>query len=55
MLAPKTRLGESLNDFKTVKVKHPRLEEMEQFLLRAISGHRSYALVDLYGASGVFH
>jgi hypothetical protein len=53
MLAPKTRLGESLNDFKTVKVKHPRLEEMEQFLLRAISGHRSYALVDLYGASGV--
>ncbi|MDQ2904615.1 MAG: TniB family NTP-binding protein [Chloroflexota bacterium] len=53
MLAPKTRSTEALNDFKTVKVRHPRLEEMEQFLLRTISGHRSYTLIDLYGASGV--
>src|SRR2546430_12379791 len=42
-----------LEDFKTVKVRHPRQEEIEQFLLGAISGHRSYTLLDLYGASGV--
>ncbi len=40
-------------DFKTLKVKHPRQEEIQQFLLGAISGHRSYTLVDLYGMSGV--
>lgn len=53
MLAPHTHSTESLNDFKTSKVRHPRLIEQEKFLLRAISGHRSYTLVDLYGASGV--
>jgi energy-coupling factor transporter ATP-binding protein EcfA2 len=53
MLAPHTRSTESLNTFKTLKVRHPRLIEQEQFLLRAISGHRSYTLIDLYGASGV--
>lgn len=53
MLAPQTRSTDSLNDFKTIKVRHPRLIEQEQFLLRAISGHRSYTLIDLYGASGV--
>ncbi len=42
-----------LEDFKTLKVRHPRQEEIEQFLLGAISGHRSYTLLDLYGASGV--
>ena len=42
-----------LEDFKTLKVRHPRLVEVEQFLLQAISGHRSYTLLDLYGASGV--
>jgi hypothetical protein len=42
-----------LEDFKTAKVKHPRQEEIEQFLLGAISGYRSYTLLDLYGASGV--
>lgn len=42
-----------LESFRTLKVKHPRLEEVEQFLLRAISGHRSYTLLDLYGAGGV--
>jgi AAA domain len=34
-------------------VKHPRQEEVQQFLLGAISGHRWYTLVDLYGMSGV--
>jgi len=53
MLAPHTRSTESLNDFKTSKVRHPRLIEQEKFLQRAISGHRSYTLIDLYGASGV--
>jgi hypothetical protein len=53
MLTPETIPTQSLQDFKTLKVRHPRLEEMEQFLLRAISGHRSYTLLDLYGASGV--
>jgi hypothetical protein len=42
-----------LESFRTLKVKHPRLEEVERFLLRAISGHRSYTLLDLYGAGGV--
>lgn len=42
-----------LESFKTLKVRHPRLVEVEQFLLRAISGHRSYTLLDLYGAGGV--
>jgi Cdc6-like AAA superfamily ATPase len=42
-----------ITDFKTLKVRHPRQEEIEQFLLGAISGHRSYTLLDLYGASGV--
>jgi energy-coupling factor transporter ATP-binding protein EcfA2 len=53
MLTPKTLPTQNFEDFKTLKVRHPRLVEMEQFLLRAISGHRSYTLVDLYGASGV--
>ncbi len=44
---------ELLEDFKTLKVKHPRQEEIQQFLLGAISGHRRYTLVDLYGMSGV--
>lgn len=53
MSIPETIPVKQLEDFKTVKVRHPRLVEMEQFLLRAISGHRSYTLLDLYGASGV--
>ena len=44
---------ERLEDFKTLKVKHPRQEEIQQFLLGAIAGHRRYTLVDLYGMSGV--
>lgn len=53
MLTPETLPTNPLEDFKTLKVRHPRLEEVEQFLLRVISGHRSYTLLDLYGASGV--
>ena len=42
-----------LEAFKAYKVKHPRLEEMDRDLMRAIQGHRSYTLLALYGASGV--
>jgi hypothetical protein len=42
-----------LEAFKAYKVKHPRLEEMDRHLMRAIHGHRSYTLLALYGASGV--
>src|SRR5438876_465773 len=42
-----------LEEFQTLKVRHPRLIEQEQFLLQTIAGHRSYTLLDLYGASGV--
>ncbi len=48
MLTPETRRAKLLEDFKTLKVRHPRLEEMQQFLLQAISGYRSYTLLDLY-------
>jgi hypothetical protein len=53
MLTPETIPTKPLEDFKTLKVRHPRLVEMEQFLLQAIQGHRSYTLLDLYGTSGV--
>ena len=42
-----------LEAFKALKVKHPRLEEMDRALMRAIQGHRSYTLLALYRASGV--
>lgn len=42
-----------LEAFKAFKVKHPRLEEIDRALMRAIAGHRSYTLLALYGASGV--
>ena len=42
-----------LEDFRTLKVKHPRQEEIQQFLQGAILGHRRYTLIDLYGMSGV--
>jgi hypothetical protein len=44
---------ELLEDFRTLRVKHPRQEEIQQFLLGAIWGHRRYTLVNLYGMSGV--
>src|SRR5436309_2348862 len=53
MPIPETLPTKLLDDFKTLKVRHPRLVETEQFLLQAISGHRSYTLLDLYGTSGV--
>jgi hypothetical protein len=46
-------LQAQLEAFKAFKVKHPRLEEMDRALMRAIQGHRSYTLLALYGASGV--
>ena len=42
-----------LEAFKAFRVKHPRLEEMDRDLMRAISGHRSYTRLSVYGASGV--
>ena len=53
MPTPEPIVANLLEDFKTLKVRHPRLEETEQFLLQTISGHRSYTLLDLYGTSGV--
>lgn len=47
------RQASLLEDFKTLKVRHPRLVEVEQFLLQAIQGHRRYTMLDLYGAGGV--
>jgi Cdc6-like AAA superfamily ATPase len=46
-------LAVQLEAFKAFKVKHPRLEEVDRDLMRAIYGHRSYTLLALYGASGV--
>ena len=43
----------SLTAFKAVKVKHPRLEEVDLAVTRAIAEHASYAHLMLYGPSGV--
>ncbi len=43
----------SLIAFKAIKVKHPRLEEVDQVVTRAIAEHASYAHLMLYGPSGV--
>jgi len=53
MPTPEIFSTKRIEDFRTLKVKHPRLREIEQFLQQAISGHRSYTLLDLYGVSGV--
>ncbi len=45
--------GARLDAFKAFRVKHPRLEEIDRDLMRAIHGYRSYTLLALYGASGV--
>src|SRR6266851_3305148 len=42
-----------LQAFIDFKVKHPRLEEIDDTLMQAIRGHRMYTLLPLYGASGV--
>jgi len=42
-----------LQAFIDFKVKHPRLEEMDDTLMQAIYGHRTYTLLPIYGAGGV--
>ena len=41
-----------LEAFKAVKVKHPRLEEVDRAVTRAIHEHASYTQLMLYGPSG---
>jgi hypothetical protein len=47
------RRSARLQAFIDFKVKHPRLEEIDETLMRAIGGHRTYTLLPLYGTSGV--
>jgi hypothetical protein len=42
-----------LQAFIDFKVKHPRLEEIDDTLMQAIYGHRTYTLLPIYGAGGV--
>ena len=42
-----------LSAFKAVRVKHPRLEEVDRAVTQAIYEHASYAHLMLYGPSGV--
>src|SRR5713101_6202281 len=42
-----------LQAFIDFKVKHPRLQEIDDTLMQAMRGHRTYTLLPLYGASGV--
>jgi hypothetical protein len=46
-------LAARLDAFINFKVKHPRLEEMDQDLMRRISGHRRYTILAVFGAAGV--
>jgi AAA domain len=50
MMTPEMRA--KLNAFKALKVKHPRLEEVDRAVKRAIYEHASYSLLTLFGASG---
>lgn len=50
MMTPDMRA--QLEAFKVVKVKHPRLEEVDRAVRRAIYEHASYCQLILYGASG---
>lgn len=50
MMTPEMRA--KLQAFKTLKVKHPRLEEVDRAVKRAIYEHASYSLLTLFGASG---
>jgi putative protein kinase ArgK-like GTPase of G3E family len=43
----------ALEIFKAVKVKHPRLEEVDRAITRAIYEHASYSHLLLHGPSGV--
>ncbi len=42
-----------LQAFIDFKVKHPRLKEIDDALMQAIYGHRTYTLLPIYGAGGV--
>ncbi|MBV9689668.1 MAG: ATP-binding protein [Ktedonobacteraceae bacterium] len=42
-----------LDAFSTFLVKHPRLEEMDQDLMRRIDSHRRYTILAIFGAAGV--
>ena len=42
-----------LDAFIDFKVKHPRLEEMDQDLMQRISGRRRYTILAVFGATGV--
>jgi hypothetical protein len=50
MMTPEMRA--KLQTFKALKVKHPRLEEVDRAVRRAIYEHASYSQLILYGASG---
>ena len=45
-------MRERLEAFKAVRVKHPRLEEVDHAITQAIEEHASYAHLLLYGPSG---
>jgi hypothetical protein len=47
------RRSARLQAFIDFKVKHPRLQEIDDTLMQAMRGHRIYTLLPLYGASGV--
>jgi AAA domain len=53
MLSLDPTLQARLDAFIDFKVKHPRLEEMDQDLMRRISGRRRYAILAVFGAAGV--
>lgn len=42
-----------LDTFSTFLVKHPRLEEMDQDLMRRIDSRRRYTILAVFGAAGV--
>jgi AAA domain-containing protein len=50
-MTPETRTH--VEGFKAVKVKHPRLEEVDQQVTQAIDEHTGYTHLLLYGPSGV--
>jgi DNA polymerase III delta prime subunit len=50
-MTPETRTR--LEGFKAIKVKHPRLDEVDQQVTQAIDEHAGYTHLLLYGPSGV--
>ena len=50
-MTPETRTR--LEGFKAVKVKHPRLDEVDQQVTQAIDEHAGYTHLLVYGPSGV--